>query len=43
MNEQLSAAEGRLGRVVVLRLKPGDDLLDGEDVIYILRIIARLV
>ena len=29
MSEQLSAAEGRLGRVVVLRLKPGDDLLDG--------------
>ena len=29
MNEQLTAAEGRMGRVIVLRLKPGDDLLDG--------------
>ena len=29
MNEQLSAAEGRLGRVVVVRLKPGTDLLNG--------------
>ena len=29
MSEQFSAAEGRLGRVVVLRLKPGMDLLDG--------------
>lgn len=29
MSEQLSAAQGRLGRVVVVRLKPGDDLLDG--------------
>ena len=29
MNETISAAQGRLGRVVVLRLKPGTDLLDG--------------
>ena len=29
MSEQMSAAAGRLGRVVVVRLKPGDDLLDG--------------
>ena len=29
MNEQLSAAEGRLGRVVVVRLRPGTDLLNG--------------
>ena len=29
MNEQFSAAEGKLGRVIVLRLKPGMDLLDG--------------
>ena len=27
--EEFSAAEGRLGRVIVLRLKPGMDLLDG--------------
>ena len=29
MNEQFDAAEGKLGRVIVLRLKPGMDLLDG--------------
>ena len=29
MNEQISAAEGRLGRVVVIRLAPGADLLNG--------------
>ena len=29
MNETMSAAEGRLGRVVVIRLAPGTDLLDG--------------
>ena len=29
MNGQFSAAEGKLGRVIVLRLKPGMDLLDG--------------
>ena len=29
MNEQISAAEGRLGRVVVIRLAPGADLLSG--------------
>ena len=29
MNEQISAAEGRLGRVVVIRLAPGADLLGG--------------
>lgn len=29
MSEQLNAAEGRLGRVVVVRLKPGTDLLKG--------------
>ena len=29
MSEQLSAAQGSLGRVVVLRLRPGDDLLLG--------------
>lgn len=29
MKEQLSTAEGTLGRVVVIRLAPGTDLLDG--------------
>ena len=29
MSEQLNAAEGRLGRVVVVRLAPGTDLLKG--------------
>ncbi|MDO4973429.1 MAG: DNA-binding protein [Eubacteriales bacterium] len=29
MSEQISAAEGRLGRVVVIRLAPGADLLGG--------------
>ena len=29
MSEQISAAEGRLGRVIVVRLAPGTDLLDG--------------
>ena len=29
MSENMSAALGRFGRTVVLRLKPGDDLLDG--------------
>ena len=29
MSEEFSAAEGKMGRVIVLRLKPGMDLLDG--------------
>ncbi len=29
LKEELNAAEGRLGRVVVIRLKPGTDLLEG--------------
>lgn len=29
MSENMSAAQGRLGRVVVIRLAPGDDLFDG--------------
>ena len=29
MSEQISAAEGRPGRVVVIRLAPGTDLLGG--------------
>ena len=29
MPEEFSAAQGKLGRVIVLRLKPGMDLLDG--------------
>ena len=29
MSEQMKTAEGRLGRVVVIRLTPGTDLLDG--------------
>ena len=29
MSENMSAAAGRMGRVVVVRLRPGDDLLDG--------------
>ena len=29
MKEAYSAAEGRMGRVVVIRLKPGADLLGG--------------
>ena len=29
MKDQFTSAEGRMGRVVVLRMKPGTDLLDG--------------
>ena len=29
MSKELNAAEGRLGRVVVVRLAPGTDLLKG--------------
>ena len=29
MSEQISAAQGRLGRVIAIRLAPGTDLLDG--------------
>ncbi len=29
MSEQFSSAEGKLGRVIVARLKPGTDLLEG--------------
>ena len=29
MNDEINAAEGRIGRVVVVRLAPGTDLLKG--------------
>ena len=29
MSEEFNAAQGRMGRVVVIRLKPGTDLLGG--------------